>query len=54
MDLFREYINGWNSIHERVFSVIICMIFKLMPFKYDEINKILNNLDCLSVKHCLK
>jgi hypothetical protein len=27
-DMLREYITDWNSNHERVFSVIICMIFK--------------------------
>ena len=52
--MLREYITDWNSIHERVFSVIICMIFKVMSVKYEEISKILFKLDCLNIKHTLK
>ena len=53
-DMLREYMTDWNFIHERVFSVIICMIFKLMSVKYEETSKILFKLDCLNIKHTLK
>jgi hypothetical protein len=48
--MLREYMTDWNFIHERVFSVIICMIFKLMSVKYEETSKILFKLDCLNIK----
>ena len=54
LDMFRMHINAWNSVHERVLSVIICMIFKIYSVKYDEISGILSALNCLNIKHALK
>jgi hypothetical protein len=54
LDMFRVHVNGWNSIHERVLSVIIYMIFKLHSVKYEQISEILYSLNCLNIKHAAK
>ena len=54
LDMLRVYVNGWNSIHERVLGVIFYMIFKLHCVKYEQISEILSSLNCLNIKYAAK
>jgi hypothetical protein len=49
-DVLRNMFENWNSIHERVFSVIIYCILRLFSIKYKLISECLDNLNCVSVK----
>ena len=50
-DVLKDSCDSWNSTQDRTFSVIIYMILKSANLKWNFIENVLKNLNCLNIKH---
>ena len=50
MEILKDSCLNWNSIQDRIISVIFYMLLRHFKFKYDNIGQILNLLNCSNVK----
>ena len=50
LDLFRSYNPFWNAIHERVLSVILYLVFRILGYSFKEADEFLKKVHCYSAK----
>jgi hypothetical protein len=50
-DILKDSCPNWNSIQDRVFSVIVYMLLKSFDLKWDYIANILGELNCINIKY---
>jgi hypothetical protein len=50
-DILKDSCPNWNSIQDRVFSVIVYMLLKSFDLKWDCIANILDELNCINIKY---
>ena len=49
--MLKDSCSNWNSVNDRIFNVIIYMLLKLLNYEWDYISNVLDNLNCLTIKH---